>query len=67
MNIIDIVKICFGILLVIIGSIGGILPIFQGWVFGLPGLIILSAYFPRVKKILNYIKKKTTNDDKLDD
>ena len=32
------VKISLGILLVIIGLIGGLIPIFQGWMFGVPGL-----------------------------
>ena len=54
----DSIKITFGIILVIIGLIGGLIPIFQGWIFGLPGLVILSQYFPFIKKILNKIKKK---------
>ena len=35
-------KISLGIILVIIGLIGGLIPIFQGWMFGIPGLIILA-------------------------
>ena len=64
----DIIKISIGIILIIIGLIGGIIPIFQGWMFGIPGLIILSQYFPPIKKLLNKIKKsskyfkKTEND-----
>ena len=57
----DSIKITFGIILVIIGLIGGLIPIFQGWIFGLPGLVILSQYFPFIKKILNKIKKKKNN------
>ena len=45
-------KITFGFFLVIIGIIGGLVPIFQGWVFGIPGIIILSNYFPPLKRIL---------------
>ena len=45
-------KIAFGIILVIIGLIGGLIPIFQGWVFGIPGLIILADYFPPINKLL---------------
>ena len=52
----DLIKIISGIILVIIGFIGGLIPIFQGWVFGIPGLIILSKYFPPIKKILKKIK-----------
>ena len=52
-------RITFGIILVIIGMIGGLIPIFQGWVFGIPGLIILADYFPPVKRLLNWAKKKS--------
>ena len=55
----DIIKINIGIILIIIGLIGGIIPIFQGWMFGIPGLIILSQYFPPIKKLLNKIKKSS--------
>ena len=70
MKIIDIIKIILGFLLLIIGLIGGLIPIFQGWVFGIPGLIILSKYFPPAKKILKWAKKKikkTTSGDRRDD
>ena len=51
-------KIAFGVVLVLIGIIGGLIPIFQGWVFGIPGLIILAEYFPQLKKIINWAKNK---------
>ena len=51
-------RITFGIVLVIIGLIGGLIPVFQGWVFGIPGLIILADYFQPIKKLLNWAKKK---------
>lgn len=54
----DIFKITAGIILVIIGFIGGLIPIFQGWVFGIPGLLILSQYFPSIKRLLVKIKNK---------
>ena len=57
----DFLKISLGCLLVIIGLIGGIIPIFQGWIFGLPGLIILANYFPPIKKLLNWIKNRFQN------
>ena len=50
--------ISFGVLLVAIGLIGGLIPIFQGWVFGIPGLIILSKYFPKVNRLVSWAKKK---------
>ena len=51
-------RVTLGIILVIIGLIGGLIPIFQGWMFGIPGLIILADYFPPIKKLLNWAKKK---------
>ncbi len=56
-------KISLGIILVIIGLIGGLIPIFQGWVFGIPGLIILSNYFPPAKRLLDWAKKKIKRDE----
>ncbi|MFL2994347.1 MAG: hypothetical protein ACJZ1Y_01870 [Candidatus Neomarinimicrobiota bacterium] len=52
-------RITFGIILVIIGMIGGLIPIFQGWIFGIPGLIILADYFPPIKRLLIWAKKKS--------
>tara|TARA_B100000989_G_scaffold109710_1_gene80509 strand:+ start:4836 stop:5030 length:195 start_codon:yes stop_codon:yes gene_type:complete len=54
-------KIAFGIILVLVGIVGGLIPIFQGWVFGIPGLIILAEYFPPVRKILDWAKDKYEN------
>ena len=50
--------ISFGVLLVAIGLIGGLIPVFQGWIFGIPGLIILSKYFPKVNKLVSWAKRK---------
>ena len=55
-------RITLGFLLVIIGLIGGLIPIFQGWVFVIPGLIILADYLPPVKKILDWAKSKYGNE-----
>ena len=52
------IRITIGIILVIIGMIGGLIPIFQGWIFGIPGLIILSDYFPPFKRILEWARRK---------
>ena len=56
-------RITLGFLLVIIGLIGGLIPIFQGWVFGIPGLIILADYFPQVKRVLDWAKSKYGNEN----
>ena len=52
-------QISVGIMLVLIGLVGGLIPIFQGWFFGVPGLIILSKHFSFVKKILSWAQKKS--------
>ena len=55
----DALKISLGILLVIIGLLGGLIPIFQGWIFGVPGLIILANYSPPIKRLLRWAKDKS--------
>ena len=45
------IRVIIGTILVIIGLIGGLIPIFQGWVFGIPGLILLGSVFPSIKKV----------------
>jgi len=52
-------KISLGVILVVVGLVGGLVPIFQGWIFGIPGLIILANYFPPIKHLLNWVKNKT--------
>ena len=49
-------KIILGIVLIVVGLLGGLIPIFQGWMFAIPGLIILSNYFPPIKRFLNWAK-----------
>ena len=53
-----VIEITIGIILVIIGIAGGVIPIFQGWIFGIPGLFLLSKHFPPIKKFLNWAKSK---------
>jgi len=60
--VVKIVKIVVGIILLTIGLIGGLIPIFQGWVFGIPGLMLLGSVYPPIKKwtqkIVEKVKKK---------
>jgi hypothetical protein len=51
-------RISLGVTLVILGIIGGLLPVVQGWMFGIPGLLILSEYFPGIKKWVDWAKAK---------
>ena len=57
-SILNILKVALGIILIIIGFIGGLIPIFQGWMFGIPGLMLLGSVFPPVKRWTKNIVKK---------
>tara|TARA_B100001094_G_C17854057_1_gene634107 strand:+ start:333 stop:518 length:186 start_codon:yes stop_codon:yes gene_type:complete len=52
-------EIGFGLILIIIGLIGGLIPVFQGWVFGIPGLILLSKHSSYAKKVLIWGQRKS--------
>ncbi len=49
-------RIVVGIILVVLGVLGLILPIVPGWVFLIPGLIILSTKFTWAKKLLERLR-----------
>ena len=52
------IRVIVGIILILIGLIGGLIPIFQGWIFGLPGLMLLGSVFPSVKRMTRTIVNK---------
>ncbi len=52
------IRVIIGTILIIIGLIGGLIPIFQGWVFGIPGLMLLGSVFPSIKKVTRKILSK---------
>lgn len=54
-------RIAGGVVLVLLGIAGLILPIMPGWVFLIPGLVILGDYFPPVKRLLAWAKAKATS------
>ena len=58
-------RVVLGFILLFVGLIGGLIPIFQGWIFGLPGLMLLGSVFPSIKrmtkKIVSKAKKKIKN------
>lgn len=57
-----------GVGLVLIGIIGLILPIMPGWIFLVPGLMILAEEFPWLDKFLKrwlaYAKEKLAREQK---
>ena len=44
-------RVVLGVILLVVGLIGGLIPIFQGWIFGLPGLMLLGSVFPSIKRM----------------
>ena len=53
-----IIRIVSGTALLLVGVVGLILPIMPGWVFIIPGLMILADYFPPAKRLLDWAKTK---------
>jgi uncharacterized membrane protein YbaN (DUF454 family) len=53
-----ILRFASGVGLVILGIIGLILPIMPGWIFLIPGLVILADFFPPLKRVLEWAKRK---------
>ena len=47
-----------GVGLVILGIVGLILPVMPGWIFLIPGLVILSDFFPPLRRVLEWAKRK---------
>ena len=52
------IRISTGVGLVILGIIGLILPIMPGWIFLIPGLVILAEYFPPIHRLIEWAKRK---------
>ncbi|MBM3724961.1 MAG: hypothetical protein FJW40_06015 [Acidobacteria bacterium] len=53
-----ILRLLLGFGLVLLGIIGLIAPVMPGWVFLIPGLVILGDYFPPVKRLVDWAKEK---------
>jgi uncharacterized membrane protein YbaN (DUF454 family) len=51
-------RISAGFGLVILGIIGLVLPVMPGWIFLIPGLVILADYFPPIRRLLEWAKQK---------
>ena len=51
-------RIIFGLVLVFLGILGSLLPVIPGFVFLIPGLVILADYFPPVRRLLEWAKRK---------
>jgi len=44
--------------LVFLGLIGLVMPIMPGWIFLIPGLVILADYFPWARRLVDWAKRK---------
>ncbi|MDZ4801064.1 MAG: PGPGW domain-containing protein [Bryobacteraceae bacterium] len=53
-----ILRIGGGFALILIGIVGLILPIMPGWVFIIPGLLMLADYFPWARRLVDWAKEK---------
>jgi len=51
-------RVALGLVLVLVGILGLILPIMPGWVFLIPGLVILADYFPPIRRLLDWARRK---------
>lgn len=47
-----------GVSLILVGIVGLILPIMPGWVFVIPGLLILADYLPPLRRLVDWAKAK---------
>lgn len=51
-------KIISGMIMLIVGIIGWLLPVIPGWAFFIPGLILLSTEFHWARRLLAWLKSK---------
>lgn len=56
------IRIASGVGLVLVGIVGIIMPIMPGWVFLIPGLVILADYFPPIHRLVQWAKRKATGE-----
>jgi uncharacterized protein YqgC (DUF456 family) len=54
----NVVRVILGAGLVLVGLAGLVLPILPGWIFLIPGLIILGDYIPPIKRLVVWAKAK---------
>jgi uncharacterized membrane protein YbaN (DUF454 family) len=54
----NLLEIIGGFLLVLIGILGLILPIMPGWIFLIPGLVLLGQHFDWAKRLVAWARDK---------
>jgi hypothetical protein len=55
-----IIRVTLGAGLVLLGVVGALLPIVPGWMFMIPGLLILAEFFPGVRRLVDWAKAKAS-------
>jgi uncharacterized membrane protein YbaN (DUF454 family) len=53
-----ILRIAAGVGLILIGIVGLIMPVMPGWVFIIPGLMILAEHSKSARRLLDWLKAK---------
>lgn len=56
-------RMVLGFGLVILGIVGLILPVMPGWIFLIPGLLILGDYFPPIRRLVDWAKRRFAEAD----
>lgn len=51
-------RFALGVILVLLGIAGLLLPIVPGWAFLIPGLVLLADYLPPVRRLLDWARAK---------
>jgi len=51
-------RLFLGFALLFVGIVGLLLPVMPGWIFVIPGLLILSDYFPPIRRLVNWAKER---------
>jgi uncharacterized membrane protein YbaN (DUF454 family) len=51
-------EILAGVVLVALGLVGLVLPIMPGWIFLIPGLVLLGRHFHWAKRLLAFAREK---------
>lgn len=47
----------------LVGIVGLILPVMPGWIFVIPGLLILGDYFPPIRRLVEWAKARFAEAD----
>lgn len=56
-------RIALGVFLVLLGIAGLILPVMPGWIFLIPGLLILGDYCPPIRRLVDWAKSRFAEAD----